>query len=59
MEQAYAMLRDHARRNNASLRSVAQAVVDLGLRPPAVGRRGARSAPQIRPLPHDQRTEGA
>ena len=35
VEQAYVLLRDHARRNNASLRSVAQAVVHLGLRPPA------------------------
>lgn len=57
MDQAYALLRDHARRNNASLRSVAQAVVHLGLRPPVVGRRGAR--PRIRPVPPDQRTEGA
>lgn len=35
VEQAYEMLRDHARRNRVSLRSVADAVVHLGLRPPA------------------------
>jgi GAF domain-containing protein len=34
VDQAFAMLRDHARRNNVTVRSVAQAVVDLGLRPP-------------------------
>ncbi|WP_183408155.1 GAF and ANTAR domain-containing protein [Nocardioides pocheonensis] len=59
IDQAYAMLRDHARRNNASLRSVAQAVVHLGLRPPATSRRGARPTSRIRPVPPDQRTEGA
>lgn len=38
VEQAYAMLRDHARRNSVSLQSVAHAVVHLGLRPPAPAR---------------------
>ena len=35
LDQAFAMLRDHARRNNVTVRSVAHAVVGLGLRPPA------------------------
>lgn len=39
IEQAYEMLRDHARRNRATLQSVAHAVVHLGLRPPMSGRR--------------------
>jgi GAF domain-containing protein len=34
LDQAFALLRDHARRNSATVRSVAQAVVNLGLRPP-------------------------
>lgn len=33
MDQAYQVLRRHARSHNASLRSVAEAVVNLGLRP--------------------------
>lgn len=33
MDQAYEVLRRHARSHNASLRSVAEAVVNLGLRP--------------------------
>jgi GAF domain-containing protein len=33
MDQAFQLLRRHARRHNASLRSVAEAVVNLGLRP--------------------------
>ena len=33
MDQAYEVLRRHARNHNASLRSVAEAVVNLGLRP--------------------------
>jgi GAF domain-containing protein len=41
VEQAYVILRNHARRNSVSLREVAQAVVHLGLRPPATGTRGA------------------
>lgn len=51
VDQAYALLRDHARRNNASLRSVAQAVVHLGLRPPAPGLRPGRSTPTSPPDP--------
>ena len=35
LDQAFAMLRAHARRNSVTVRSVAQAVVELGLRPPA------------------------
>lgn len=35
LDQAFAIIRDHARRNNATVRSVARAVVELGLRPPA------------------------
>jgi GAF domain-containing protein len=35
IDDAFAVLRAHARRNSASLRSVAHAVVDLGLRPAA------------------------
>lgn len=33
MDQAYRVLRRHARSHNASLRAVAEAVVNLGLRP--------------------------
>ncbi len=33
MDRAYEILRKHARDHNASLRSVAEAVVNLGLRP--------------------------
>lgn len=33
MDQAYQVLRRHARNHSASLRSVAEAVVNLGLRP--------------------------
>jgi AmiR/NasT family two-component response regulator len=33
LDQAFAILRAHARSRNASLQSVAQAVVELGLRP--------------------------
>lgn len=39
IEQAYEMLREHARRHRASLQSVAHAVVHLGLRPTMAGRR--------------------
>lgn len=35
LDQAFALLRQHARANNVAVRSVAHAVVDLGLRPPA------------------------
>jgi GAF domain-containing protein len=35
VEQAFAIIRHHARRNNATVRSVAHAVVELGLRPPS------------------------
>ena len=34
VEHAFAVLRDHSRRPGASLRGVADAVVNLGLRPP-------------------------
>jgi transcriptional regulator with GAF, ATPase, and Fis domain len=34
VDQAYQALRDHARRHSVTVRSVAHAVVDLGLRPP-------------------------
>lgn len=34
VDQAYEALRDHARRHRVTVRSVAHAVVDLGLRPP-------------------------
>jgi GAF domain-containing protein len=34
VDQAYGALRDHARRHSVTVRSVAHAVVDLGLRPP-------------------------
>ena len=34
VDQAFEVLRDHARRNSVALRSVAHAVVHLGLRPP-------------------------
>jgi GAF domain-containing protein len=40
VDQAFVVLRNHARRNSAGLRSVAHAVVHLGLRP---SRRGAES----------------
>lgn len=40
VDQAFDVLRAHARRNGASLRGVAHAVVHLGLRPPA--RKGER-----------------
>lgn len=33
IDKAFVVLRDHARRNSASMRSVAHAVVNLGLRP--------------------------
>jgi GAF domain-containing protein len=45
VDQAYLLLRDHARRNNVTLRSVARAVVHLGLRLPAPARRRPESAP--------------
>jgi hypothetical protein len=35
LDQAFALLRQHARSNNAAVRSVAHAVVELGLRPTA------------------------
>jgi GAF domain-containing protein len=34
LDQAFELLRSHARRNSVTVRSVAQAVVNLGLRPP-------------------------
>jgi GAF domain-containing protein len=34
LDHAFELLRSHARRNSATVRSVAQAVVNLGLRPP-------------------------
>lgn len=37
VDQAFVVLREHARRNGASLRQVAHAVVHLGLRPPRRG----------------------
>jgi GAF domain-containing protein len=40
LDQAFAILRRHARRNNVTVRSVAQAVVSLGLRPPLERPRG-------------------
>ncbi len=39
VDQAFVVLRDHARRHSASLRSVAHGVVHLGLRPAAVRQR--------------------
>jgi GAF domain-containing protein len=35
VDQAFAIIRAHARRNNVTVRSVAHAVVELGLRPPS------------------------
>ena len=58
VDQAYLLLRNHARRNNVTLRSVAHAVVHLGLRPPVTAVRGAAPrAPKPRPAPVDERRE--
>jgi GAF domain-containing protein len=58
VDQAYLLLRNHARRNNVTLRSVAHAVVHLGLRPPvAAGRTAPPRAPKPRTAPVDDRRE--
>jgi GAF domain-containing protein len=57
MDQAYVLLRNHARRNNASLRTVARAVVHLGLRPPMPGRRPATPSVGTRATSPDSPTE--
>lgn len=50
IDQAFVALRDHSRRHGASLRTVADAVVNLGLRPAAVPHdNGGRRAPAPRP----------
>lgn len=41
MEEAFRLLRDHARRNNLSLHAVARAIVDRSLRLPAADRRAS------------------
>lgn len=49
LDQAFAMLRDHARRNSVTVRAVAGAVVQLGLRPPQARggqARGDQQAPR-------------
>jgi AmiR/NasT family two-component response regulator len=45
LDQAFSILRRHARSKSATVRSVAQAVVELGLRPPA--------PPHSRPPAHE------
>jgi GAF domain-containing protein len=60
VDQAYLLLRNHARRNNVTLRSVAHAVVHLGLRPPITAARNAPPrAPKPRTAPaHERREDG-
>jgi hypothetical protein len=45
VDHAYEALREHARRHRVTVRSVAQAVVDLGLRPPLEQPDGVRTRP--------------
>jgi GAF domain-containing protein len=47
LDQAFALLRDHARRNNVTVRSLAHAVVHLGLRPPRNLGGKARGAAEV------------